>query len=112
MFTQALVTLMVKDLKTSLDFYTTKLGMQVKTNIEGEWIELTLPGLTLALHPAFMELQPGTASVGFSVLQLEQAISDLEKKGLSFTIHEEGFIRLALFKDPDGYNLYLYEMMG
>ncbi len=49
-------------------------------------------------------------SIGFQVKDLDGAVAKLKKRGMTFKIQEEGFLRRADFADLDGHRLYLMEV--
>ncbi len=113
MFTEAKVTLMVKDVERSVKFYRDDLGLRQKVRYGNEWVELQAPGTVIALHPnrkPNASRPPKTMSIGFQVKNLDGTVAKLEKKGVTFKIVDEGFLRRADFADPDGHRLYLMEL--
>ena len=113
MFTAAKVTLMVKDVEQSLKFYRDSLGLRQTVRYGNEWVELEAPGTVIALHPKRKSKSSPpskTMSIGFQVKDLDGAVAKLKKRGVTFEIQEEGFLRRADFADPDGHRLYLMEV--
>jgi predicted enzyme related to lactoylglutathione lyase len=110
-----LVQLQVLDLDRSIRFYTDVLGCRVterRDDLQFAHADCGLPGLQLGLSAG--GAQPpsaGTIVLNFSVRgDVEKARADLEKKGVVFTGPTRiipGKVRLAGFKDPDGYSLRL-----
>ncbi len=112
-FIAAKVTLMVKDAERSVKFYRDDLGLRQKVRYGNDWVELEAPGTVIALHPnrkPTASPPPKTMSIGFQVKDLERTVAKLEKRGLTFKIEDEGFLRRADFADPDGHRLYLMEL--
>ncbi len=108
------VTVMVSDMNSAIQFYVEKLGLTLKARYSDQFAQVAAPGLTIALHPADKQGQRSGKSEGLSiglrVDNLERTMKDLEGKGLKFSrVAEDGPVRLAFFKDPDGNPLYLAE---
>jgi len=108
------VTVMVSDMNSAIQFYVEKLGLTLKARYSDQFAQVAAPGLTIALHPADKQGQRSEKSEGLSiglrVDNLERTMKDLEGKGLKFSrVAEDGPVRLAFFKDPDGNPLYLAE---
>lgn len=112
---KANVTLIVSDIEKSIKFYTEKLGFNLASRYQNLWAELEMKGLTIGLHPQEPGLKVSDAEsifIGFSVDDLDSAVSDLKNKGVEIgsKIVEDGPLRIAYFTDLDGYKLYLEEM--
>jgi catechol 2,3-dioxygenase-like lactoylglutathione lyase family enzyme len=114
MIKRANVTVMVSDMDKSLGFYVDALGMKLKTRYGNEFAEIEALGINLAIHPT-TKGRPKPArsamSIGLAVDNMENTMKELEEKGikLSSGMVQDGPIRLAMFKDPDGNELYLAE---
>ena len=104
--------IMVSDMDRSIRFYQDVLGLKLKFQ-SPDWTEFEVDSATLALHgggkpqpPQAREQFAGTASIGFSVENLDNTCEDLKRKGarmaLPPTEREGEGIRLAVFLDPDG----------
>jgi predicted enzyme related to lactoylglutathione lyase len=106
----------VKDLERTLAFYTEKLGFKV-LNHNTSLGQARLTTNTKDCFIGFSEAQtllPSTTSTTFEVVNIEQAMQDLQEKGVVFnggirTI--PNLVRLATFTDPDGHNMMLSEKM-
>jgi catechol 2,3-dioxygenase-like lactoylglutathione lyase family enzyme len=110
-------TIFVRDMDRAVAFYTEALGLALKYRAGDHWAAIDAGGgFTLGLHPAG-EGPPtpgvqGGVQVGFDVSgRMEDAIADLESRGVSFPggIQEDGAVRLAFFGDTDGNEHYLCE---
>jgi len=104
---------MVKDVEQSVKFYRDNLGLRQTVRYGKEWVELEAPGTVIALHPnrkSKASPPSKTMSIGFQVQDLDGAVAKLKKRGVTFEIQEEGFLRRADFADPDGHRLYLMEV--
>jgi lactoylglutathione lyase len=103
----------VSDMGRSVAFYRDTLGLALRFDSPG-WSEFETGASTLALHaasPASSQQQgggpvAGTCTIGFSVDDLDAAVTDLQSRGARFVMPptdqpNEG-IRLAVCVDPDG----------
>ena len=104
----SLVTVMVSDMDTAINFYTETLGLQLKNRYGDHWAEIEAPGITIGLHPkSKKDIKLGdNLSIGFGVDDIKQTVAALEKKGITFNMIDDRQIWLALFIDPDGNSLY------
>jgi catechol 2,3-dioxygenase-like lactoylglutathione lyase family enzyme len=117
MYTAGNVTLMVADFNRAVSFYTDTLGLTLQARYGDDWAEVAAPGLTIGLHPRG-ERGPSTVqatglAIGLGVAGIEQAMADLQAKGVRFAppgLIDTGAERLANFHDPDQTPLYLYEL--
>jgi len=104
------VTVMVTNLDKSVEFYTDTLGLKLKNRFGEHWADIEGPGIAIGLHPTSKDINRGTnLQIGLRVADIDQAVSDLEKKGVEFKINDEDQVRLASFKDPDNNILYLVQ---
>ena len=115
MFTDGNVTVIVSDIERALKFYVEKLGLNLKSRYADRFAEVQGGGLTIALHPTIANgPKPGNSeslSIGLGVDNLDQAMSVLAGRGVTFgQLRNDGPVRLAFFKDPDGNPLYLSQM--
>jgi len=114
---------MVSDMDRAVQFYSDKLGLDLKFQSPG-WTEFNTGATTLALHgggtpqhrPAPSDevvQQAGSCHIGFSVADLDKAYEELKAKGVVFvmapTVRENEGIRLAVCLDPDGLQLSFAE---
>lgn len=105
------VTVMVSNIDAGVDFYTQKLGLELKQRYGDYYAEIEAPGLKIGLHPTSDKVQKGNnLSIGFGVGDFDQALEDLKTKGIKIQVEEEGWGRLGNFEDPDGNKLYLAEI--
>src|SRR5262245_17692042 len=113
---------MVSDMSRSVGFYQGTLGLKLKFQ-SPEWSEFDLGSTTLALHSAKpaterpgAEPVAGTASLGFTVDDLDNTVKDLRTKGVRFvmepTVRENEGIKLAVAIDPDGLGISFAQVMG
>jgi predicted enzyme related to lactoylglutathione lyase len=110
-----LVQLQVADLDRAIRFYTEMLGFELterRDDLQFAHISCGLQGLQLGLS-AGGEKPPdaGTIVLNFGVQgDIEEARQALEKRGVAFegpTRVIPGKVRLAGFRDPDGYRIRL-----
>jgi lactoylglutathione lyase len=104
---------MVSDMNRSVRFYSDMLGLKLRFE-SPDWSEFDLGGTTLSLHgggkpappPIGKEQIAGTASIGFTVSDVDKTFGELKAKGVRFvmepTEREGEGIRLAVAIDPDG----------
>jgi hypothetical protein len=74
-------------------------------------------GGTVTVYPGTPEAgQAGAITVGLSVDEpIERVVSVLAARGVAFrgpVVDDGGRLKLALFTDPDGNELYLAEQLG
>lgn len=115
MFSGANLTIMATDFDRSLRFYTETLGLKLKYRAGSEWAEIEAPGVAIGLHPAGGYAPVGGGggmSLGLMVADIEEAIRTLTARGVDFPNgwQPSGNLRLANFADPDGTQLYLFQM--
>ena len=108
MATFALVMIVCADLERSKRFYRTILGLKLGTDAAPHWVDFALSdGGKLGLHPASESLtvKPGSVQLGFYVDDVDKFVTDARTAGVAILQepHEEGFGRLAVIGDPDGY---------
>lgn len=112
MIKQANVTVIVSSMERAVQFYTDALGLKLKARYGDEFAQVEAPGTIIALHPASKNgPQPGKSeslSIGFAVDNLDAAMSELKKNGITFSrVADDAQVKLAFFADPDGNPLYL-----
>jgi catechol 2,3-dioxygenase-like lactoylglutathione lyase family enzyme len=110
-----LVQLAVSDLDRSIRFYTETLGFQVterRDDLQFAHIACGVPGLQLGLSAGGARPpDPGAIVLNFGVQgDIEAARQALQARDIVFdgpTVVIPGKVRLAAFRDPDGYRIRL-----
>jgi len=106
----ARVNIMISNMDQAIDFYVNFLGLELLNRYSNHYAELDANGFMIALHPTNDTISLGNnISIGLGVFNFDETISNLESKGIKFTLEQEGYIRLAHFSDPDGNILFLAE---
>jgi predicted enzyme related to lactoylglutathione lyase len=105
------VYLYVSDMERSAAFYRDLLGIP----LEGDehWHEATIDGTRFALHDTHEgigELSAGTIHLNLEVADVDDAAERLRAAGVDVeeTMREDWGAALR-FRDPDGYELYLFQ---
>lgn len=102
------ITIMVSNMDKAIQFYTVTLGMKLKNRYGDHWADIEGPGIAIGLHPAGKDVKTGNnLSIGLSVNDLQQAMLELQKKGVDVKMHDDSKVKLAFFTDPDNNSLYL-----
>jgi predicted enzyme related to lactoylglutathione lyase len=101
----------VTDMEAAIAFYRDTLGLQMvsrdyvaRFDLDGVLIEL------VPLPPGSVVPGSGNARLCFSVANLAETLQQMQKRGISTSkIKEKKGGKLALFRDPDGNELCLWE---
>jgi len=106
------VTIMVKDMDRSIEFYQ-PLGLSLMNRWDDNYAMLQGEGITIGIHPADgMVLTSGSVSIGFMVDEIIDAKARLSSHGIFFDEQNDGKSGIYLnFKDPDGTHLYFVKPM-
>ena len=109
MFQTAVTTLPVRDLDSSIAFYTGVLDFRIIRRFE-QIAYLEGPGTTIALRPAPIADHPNV-HIGLLVHDLEEAQTILKRKGITFIGDpvKASVTLVVFFNDPDGNSLYLFQ---
>ena len=105
------IMLMVKDISTSVRFYSEGLGLPIKLSTPG-WAELNADGTTIALHAAADDADVGSSPIlSFHVDDISAAIASLENLGatLEGRVREPSFGKVAAIRTPDGHLVSLLQ---
>ena len=106
----------VSNLERTLEFYSGKLGFEVTFHDPANGMAMVNTN-TKDCVIGFSEAQavePATSSTVFEVINIEEAMKQLEAKVVDFIGGEAylaGLATLATFVDPDGHNLMLAETL-
>jgi catechol 2,3-dioxygenase-like lactoylglutathione lyase family enzyme len=112
MFVDANVTVMISDMDRSIKFYVETLGLKLTARYGNHFAQIDAMGTTIALHPSSKNgSQPGKSeslSIGLGVVNLENTMTLLKEKGVTFSgeVLQDGPVKLAFFTDPDRNPLY------
>jgi catechol 2,3-dioxygenase-like lactoylglutathione lyase family enzyme len=107
----------VADMNRAVDFYTGRLGLQLRMRHGNDWAEVDGGDIRIGLHGgpgADASPTPG-GTVVFEVDDLDLAKAGLEQRSLAFDEHlgeVPGYARYASFTDPDGNSMQLIEYVG
>jgi lactoylglutathione lyase len=106
------VTVYVDNQSNAVEFYTQKLGFQVRRQQSmgpsGDWIEVAPPGAqtALVLYPKAMLADASRLTLGvvFHAADVEAVCRDLEARGVRITMKPRPMPwgTFAAFSDPDG----------
>jgi catechol 2,3-dioxygenase-like lactoylglutathione lyase family enzyme len=106
--TEGNLTINVKDMDRSVSFYQS-IGFTVKGRWGNHYAQLTVPGMTIGLHPVAEDRpadRSGNVSLGFKTDDLEQVKSGLQQLSIGFSERTEEGGQFIHFSDPDGTALY------
>ena len=101
----------VENMAEARRFYEGVLGLKVKLDHEGKWVEYDIGGGTLAITTLATERVPGAAGgfIALNVDDLDASLTELKAKGITLVVEpfETPFSRLAVIADPDGNEITL-----
>ena len=116
-------TIFITDMDRSVRFYTESLGLTLAYRASDYFAMIDAgKGLMIGLHPPSDDAgAPGTmgaVQVGLNVTgPIAEAVTALTSRGVTFEstssgspVRDDGGVKLAFFKDPDGNVLYLCEV--
>ena len=116
-------TIFVSDLSRAVRFYTETLGLKIAYRGGDHFAMIDAGGgCMIGLHPPGRRAPgpgtPGSIQVGLNVTQpIEEVVRQLQERGVSFDDHDgspvvdDGAVKLAFLRDPDGNELYLCEVV-
>jgi catechol 2,3-dioxygenase-like lactoylglutathione lyase family enzyme len=104
------VTIMVKDMDRSIQFYE-NIGLTLKQRWDNHYAMMGAEGITIGIHPASTdETSSGTVSVGFMIGNCGEAKAVLDSHSIAYQEEDDPNSGLYLhFKDPDGTIVYFVE---
>jgi catechol 2,3-dioxygenase-like lactoylglutathione lyase family enzyme len=104
------VNVMVSNMDKSVAFYHITLGLDLINRYGNHYAEIQAADLLIGLHPISENIIKGNnLSIGFGVAGFDATLKELEAKGIRFELEQDGWIRLAYFKDLDDNQLFLAE---
>ncbi|MGA2296853.1 MAG: VOC family protein [FCB group bacterium] len=107
--TETNVTIMVRDLDISINFYQ-KIGLNLKKRWEDHYAMMETTGITIGLHPSTEVLSSNKGiSIGFMVKDIKEPENVLIKNKIQYEFREGKSGKYLNFKDPDGTELYFTE---
>ena len=109
----AFVGIPVTDMKRARAFYEDVLGLQPDPEMTGEhWTEYSIGEGTLALACVGEQWRPSNqgTSAALEVENLEDAITRLEERKISYDKVDSPVCRMAIIEDPDGNKLMIHKL--
>jgi len=109
----AFVGIPVTDMKRARAFYEGALGLQPDPEMTGEhWTEYSIGEGTLALACVGEQWRPSNqgTSAALEVKNLEDAITCLEERKISYDKVDSPVCRMAIIEDPDGNKLTIHKL--
>ncbi len=111
-------TIFISNMDRAIQFYTQVLDMKLTNRFGDHWATVEAgKGLTIGLHPSSAKYPaPGTKGAMMLGLEIdepiEMVVSRLSDKGVRFTgsIVQEMSGKFVHFEDPDGNEIYLWEV--
>ena len=117
MITGGNATVFVTNMDTALKFYTEALGLKVSSHYGDYWATVEAGGFTIGLHPKLdKRAAPGTIGATMIGLGIDESIDAATAKLKSHGVKIVGEIErdkggnFVHFQDPDGNELYLWEL--
>ena len=109
----AFVGIPVTDMKRARAFYEGALGLQPDPEMTGEhWTEYSIGEGTLALACVGEQWRPSNqgTSAALEVENLEDAITRLEERKISYDKVDSPVCRMAIIEDPDGNKVIIHKL--
>lgn len=106
----------VSDIKVTKSFYEKKLSFEcLMYDEEGGMVimKANTENVEIGFSQA-NEVEPSSSSTVFSVINIEESVKILKKRGIEFVGGIDvipGMVKLATFSDPDGHSLMLAESL-
>lgn len=103
----------VENMAEARAFYEGVLGLTVKKDYEGKWVEYDVGGARLAITTMATERVPGAAG-GFVALEVDDLnawVAELKARGVTLVVEpfETPFSRMLVIADPDGNEVTLHQ---
>ena len=108
----AFVGVPVTDMQRAREFYEDVLGLQPDPEMTGEhWTEYSIGEGTLAIACVGEQWRPSNqgTSAALEVENLEDAITRLEERKISYDKVDSPVCRMAIIEDPDGNKLTIHK---
>jgi len=107
------IMVVVKDMKRSQAFYRDVLGLNLACGSD-EWTRMGAGNVAVGLHleSERLKVEPHEGmQFAFEVTDIQKTAGELKQKGVAFVREpqREDFGWLAIFKDPDGHHIQLYQ---
>ena len=109
----AFVGIPVTDMKRAREFYERVLGLQPDPEMTGErWTEYSIGEGTLAIACVGEQWRPSNqgTSAALEVENLEDAITRLEERKISYDKVDSPVCRMAIIEDPDGNKVIIHKL--
>ena len=109
----AFVGIPVTDMQRARQFYEGVLGLQPDPEMTGEqWTEYSIGEGTLAIACVGEQWRPSNqgTSAALEVENLEDAITRLEERKISYDKVDSPVCRMAIIEDPDGNKLMIHKL--
>jgi lactoylglutathione lyase len=105
------IAVVVRDEKKAANWYKSKLGFEIKSQME-HWVTVVPKGARgPELHLCKTKpAEKGNTGIAFSTDNLDKTYKELSKKGVKFTVKpkDEGWGPYAMFADLDGNVFWLF----
>ena len=101
------------DMQRAREFYEDVLGLQPDPEMTGEhWTEYSIGEGTLAIACVGEQWRPSNqgTSAALEVENLEDAITRLEERKISYDKVDSPVCRMAIIEDPDGNKLMIHKL--
>ena len=103
----------VENMAEARAFYEGVLGLKVKKDFEGKWVEYDIGGGVLAITTLATERVPGAAGgfVALEVDDLEAWVAEMKAKHVTLIVErfETPISSMAVIADPDGNEVTLHQ---
>lgn len=101
----------VRDLDRAVEFYRDMLGLKLESRWQNVYAEFDVAGTAFGLL-AGQEPAHASGVVAFNVPNMDQAVAELEQKGVKcHHVEDTPVCRMGSFTDPDGNDFMLHEKL-